>query len=181
MLKGSRVNLLALLGTGMLPFLSGCPKVPEASPKAAAILNRDSDDAPRTVSTLMEFKIDEPIRIVGCFARIARLAEGGAGVLVVSSTENDTTVVSPAILIRARISVSAPAELLDLTLPAQLFVQGTADGEVWSTPPGQPVELRILAADEMELRGEIKGEVVSSDGSRRSKANGTFTALIRRL
>ena len=86
----------------------------------------------------------------------------------------------PSAFLRAEVSAGTFAELVGKTLKGELYVQTQADGPVWHSPDGQPVEIAITQAADASVEGQlVRGTLISSETGESVSVTGKFQAAVR--
>jgi predicted small secreted protein len=139
-----------------------------------------TDQAAQTLEMAgsMQLTIDQPLQVSACYASFSRLKAAGAGVLQLQSYRDAGQETFPSVFVRAPCSSATLAELTGQTLAAQMFVQPQQNGPVWSAT-AQPVQLKITAVQEKEVKAEIVGGSLAHSGTGATQAvTGTFQGML---
>jgi len=128
----------------------------------------------------LELKLDQSLKTGRCYASLQPLAQGRPAVLVITSYQSPGDETFPSAMLHAEVSAATPQALVGQKVPARLYAQTVADGPVWHSPDGEPVQLAITAADEKTVSGQIvAGKAVNTDAARATDVTGKFVATLR--
>ncbi len=127
----------------------------------------------------MQLKIDQPLQVSACYASFSRVQAAGVGVLQLQSYRDAPQEAFPSVFVRASCSAATLADLAGQTLAAQMFVQAQENGPVWSATD-QPVQLKITAVEEKQLKAEIVSGSLAHSGTGATQAvSGTFEGVLQ--
>ncbi len=127
----------------------------------------------------MQLKIDQPLQVSACYASFSRVQAAGVGVLQLQSYRDAPQEAFPSVFVRASCSSATLADLAGQTLAAQMFVQAQENGPVWSATD-QPVQLKITAVEEKQLKAEIVSGSLAHSGTGATQAvSGTFEGVLQ--
>lgn len=127
----------------------------------------------------IELTLDSPIASQACYAQLIRQGSGRPNVLQLRSYRSADNESFPSVFLQAQVQADSPSELVGQIVSSRLFVQPTADGPLWYSATGNPVELKVVSVEEHLLTAELAGGLLQSttDGAE-VKANGTFCGVL---
>lgn len=177
-----------IFAVAALAALAGCGKE-----EMAEVFNKGAETVGQAVSKTtelvkekaqlaghFELTLDEPVKAGRCYATLVSFPSGRPSVLTMSSCREAEDESFPSVLLRAEVTTDTPAELSGQKLAAQLYVQSEAEGPVWHSPQGQPVEVNITTAGDGSLEGELLGgSLVRTDTGQTTPVTGKFTGSLR--
>jgi len=140
-----------------------------------------TDQAAQTLEMAgsMQLQIDQPLQVSACYASFSHVKAAGAGVLQLQSYREAEQESFPSVFVRAPCSTATLAELTGQTLAAQMFVQPQQNGPVWSAT-AEPVQLKITAVEEKQLKAEIVGGNLANSGTGATQAvTGSFEGVLQ--
>lgn len=181
-MRRTRLRILAVA----VAVLAGCSKE-----EMSEVFNKGAETVGQAVSKTtelvkeqtqlagqFELALDGPVKAGRCYATLVSFASGRPSVLTMSSSKAEEDETFPSVLLRAEVSAGTLAELSGQKVAAQLYVQTEADGPVWHSPEGQPVEVSITAAADGSVEGEVLGgTLVRTDTGQGTEVKGTFSGV----
>jgi len=137
-------------------------------------------DQVAATNSYLQLEMGEAVEAKACFASLTQLPGSRPAVLQLTSYADPERESFPSVLIWAEVPSHQPDSLAGQKVKAQIYVQTKADGPVWQSAPGEPIELTIIKAGTQELAGEIaSGRLVSSDGVGGVELRGKFGGALR--
>ena len=125
-----------------------------------------------------QIQLDTPVETSGCYATFTTLGEKRGSMLQIRSYSSPAQESFPSMLLRAAVKASGSSELVGQVVPAQLFVQATADAPIHYSSPESPIQLKIISLDDKSLIAEIvSGSLINSHRPGQSPVTGNLNAV----
>ena len=110
-----------------------------------------------------------------CFVALHDFHNDLPSILSVTSYEKPESEQFPAFMIQGEVEVGSLPALINQAVPVELYVMLSRESPVWHSAPGQPVEVRVTAASEAEVTGEIvSGTLINSETGETKSVTGKF-------
>jgi hypothetical protein len=131
-------------------------------------------------NSYLQLEMGEALDAKACFVSLTQLPGSRPAVLQLTSYSDAEHESFPSILIWAEVASHQPDSLAGQKVKAQIYIQAKADGPVWQSVPGEPIEVSITKASAQEFAGEIaSGKIISSDGGGGIDVRGKFAGALR--
>ena len=105
----------------------------------------------------MQLSVDAAIKTSGCYAKYVPPLGGRPGVLQLRSYAQPNGEAFPSVLVRITSTAENVAELRDLELAGQVFVQKEKGGLVWQSDATAPVQFKVTQADDKGFVADVTG------------------------
>lgn len=129
--------------------------------------------------TSIEVQAESLVAAPTCYASFVAPA-GRSALLHVSSYSTPASEGYPSIMILAPSGATQASGLAGQQVLGEVYVQNEKDGAVWKSPDGDPATIKITAADDSAVAGEIlSGTLVNASTGASKPASGKFRAAWR--
>jgi hypothetical protein len=116
----------------------------------------------------LDLELAGPIKTSGCYASLTSIP-GRSTILQLTSYNDPSAETFPSVLIWAPVTVQTPAELVNQTVVAQMFVQRDPQAAPWQTAAGKSVNIKFTAFEGV-LVGQIEAGGMLTDVGNGSQA-----------
>ena len=125
----------------------------------------------------IELTAGDSILTDGCHLRLLQFSDGRAAVLTISSYADPSVETLPSIMLRA--VLDSPNLTPGTEIQAELYALPGQEAEVWHSPVGSPVTLKITEFSGERASGTVvSGEVLTPSATAPQSLTGSFTGIV---